>query len=636
MKRIYPLVLPLTPLAVVLGLLLLPSRDERSEQLLHDGRFEAAEPLLANRFESGDRSTRVVQGIARARISQGDIKGAINFLENAELHGKTSSDLVQDYETGLLTSFSFEAYRLLKSNDSSADSLRQVSLLAGLSGDLAGERDALEKLSGSDRATPGEIMRLALIEGRLGNSKASLDKLDHLIELYPGFVTVGIIELLAKMAQAAGPEGEANVEKRVIEFIDRHPKSNAAWQLGWSLIEVGYPGIATNILLSRGDAIFRDPKLLEVVSAALAKSSRQRELLPAVERNLMNGTVNESTIRTLVAAKIFDRNFLAGISGAFAHDRIALQDETAMQLAALASEKFSDRSIAIQFLLKVASRNQPNHQAMRGLIFLWGPVADKDAIAWLDERTRNSHGSERLAWIEHIVNLGDEQRAVSLLEGSTTNDLRSIGAFARRVIPTGLRASSIAALFELSARHEQSPDQLLVLAGMAKDLGQFDAAEKLARTILSKNADSVAGSAFLAMLFSERNREREAAPFLHLAILRDPSLATLSRESRARMFLLYGLNLEEAREKAKAMEAFQKGFQVLKSLPKVDYSRELFARLMAKAEGTRPAINWLKESSRIKPLNDGERLFLGNLLAEVKEFSEAKSVLFGGREGEFK
>ena len=69
---------------------------------------------------------------------------------------------------------------------------------------------------------------------------------------------------------------------------------------------------------------------------------------------------------------------------------------------------------AVRVLRDLAAGAEPDSQAVRQLLYLWGPRPGPGPVEWLAARARGSQGRARQVWLDHLRAVGAEERAHAL------------------------------------------------------------------------------------------------------------------------------------------------------------------------------------------------------------------------------
>ncbi len=134
---------------------------------------------------------------------------------------------------------------------------------------------------------------------------------------------------------------------------------------------------------------------------------------------------------------------------------------------------------ALAIFRDLAQTAKPDSTDVANLLFLWGPKPGADAVAWLEQRARESTGSERAAWWSHLLELGAADRVAAMAQGNLPPSGQGgvlLGAYLRALIQLGQsRPFADAIAREMPAL--QDSDKARELARLARDSGIDRAAE---------------------------------------------------------------------------------------------------------------------------------------------------------------
>jgi tetratricopeptide (TPR) repeat protein len=128
----------------------------------------------------------------------------------------------------------------------------------------------------------------------------------------------------------------------------------------------------------------------------------------------------------------------------------------------------------VQIFQKLATKDGPNSDVAKTLLFLWGPrLTDKQAD-WITDRISHTSGKTRLAWLDIASNTFAPQRAEKLL-GDYASQYADNDAFNDRLIATYQEAGNRAALLGLlddqrkRATHDPARLKTLMVASQASN-----------------------------------------------------------------------------------------------------------------------------------------------------------------------
>ncbi len=151
-----------------------------------------------------------------------------------------------------------------------------------------------------------------------------------------------------------------------------------------------------------------------------------------------------------------------------------------------------EKSASVQIFQKLATKDGPNSEVAKTLLFLWGPrLTDKQAD-WITDRISHTSGQTRLAWLDIASNTFAPQRAEKLL-GDYASQYADNDAFNDRLIATyqesGNRAALLGLLDDLRKRATHDPARLKTLM-VASQASNFEGlAQQIAQrlTVIDKS-----------------------------------------------------------------------------------------------------------------------------------------------------
>jgi len=211
------------------------------------------------------------------------------------------------------------------------------------------------------------------------------------------------------------------------------------------------------------------------------------------------------------------------------------------------------REMAEETFARLAAREGPQSDAMRQLLFLWGPRPGARAGDWLAARAEAAKGPDRAGWARHLVAVGGADRAAALLRLSALegNDAGSAAAYLEALLATGDRAalrreldrllaatgepSSLRRIARLAAEHGQPQvaaqawsrllaaaprdrEALRALGLTSYQLGQWRRAAELLARLLDSGAGDYEAHYFLAESLAALGRRQRAAVHFEAAV----------------------------------------------------------------------------------------------------------------------
>jgi len=200
--------------------------------------------------------------------------------------------------------------------------------------------------------------------------------------------------------------------------------------------------------------------------------------------------------------------------------RAALPGASGVERQALAARliELHDRVGALGILRAMASGRAPDDTVVEQLMYLWGPRADSDAVAWTQEQASAASPDRLAKWLDHLAYLGDPAAVVSVVEsrpgvlGGSAAVVRIYGAAliaSHAKAKPDLRAAIVAAA---------GPERLAALAQLALDTGQAAPAWQAAQGALAA-APSDAAALLRAAQAAALVRRSEDAAALYVRLL---------------------------------------------------------------------------------------------------------------------
>ena len=193
--------------------------------------------------------------------------------------------------------------------------------------------------------------------------------------------------------------------------------------------------------------------------------------------------------------------------------RGAVSSTEMAQRQAIASRlvDLNDRVGAISILKTIATGLRPNSPSVEQLLYLWGPRANSDAIAWARGQAAAAPLADLPLWLDHLAYLA-APRAVLDLVGSRPAVLGS-SAPAVRSYGAALIAADVTAKPDLgpAIASASGPDQLTALIQLALDTGQAPSAWRASEKALSIAPNSQAILRLAAQASAAVRRSDEAA-----------------------------------------------------------------------------------------------------------------------------
>ncbi len=225
--------------------------------------------------------------------------------------------------------------------------------------------------------------------------------------------------------------------------------------------------------------------------------------------------------------------------------RLSRKEKRALAYSALQLE---DKVLAERIYEDLARGEPPDSVYVSQLLYIWGPRPGPYGLQWLEERVHGSRGEQRLAWLQHLLDVGATERVLKLGQRDLVQlgysgdpvefqmdvlqreedypQLRQILAKAiaeaqdaeqlrrhiRRADQVGFTDLAIEAARRLLSVAPDDPEILRRLGLLAYREERWEDAYELLSRYLENNQGDFESNYFLAELLTRRNRNLRAAP----------------------------------------------------------------------------------------------------------------------------
>lgn len=200
----------------------------------------------------------------------------------------------------------------------------------------------------------------------------------------------------------------------------------------------------------------------------LLKLGANREALPFVERLASAGDRAWQSRRIELWTALGDKAAIQAWWRTQGADRRQSKQTRLHAATQLLSVK--DRDGAVEVYKSIAARERADGVAVGQLVRLWGPRPPAAAVRWLSERTQQSNGREKAAWLRHLLWMNATDDVERLLgknppEGALLDiavdtlvaqrRYVALGALTLRRLPKLRKAKTILRLAQLCDAHDQ-------------------------------------------------------------------------------------------------------------------------------------------------------------------------------------
>ena len=255
-------------------------------------------------------------------------------------------------------------------------------------------------------------------------------------------------------------------------------------------------------------------RLLPIYIAALARAGRTAQAEAELRIALRNGSAKQGdTVMYETLARLRPDDTLAFLREAAATGRpgwqsayedklaragkmdelrayirtqaAAVREPARQQSLAARLVELNDRDGAILVLKTLAAGKPPTAPAVEQLMYLWGPRAAPEAIAWTRDQALAAPLGPLAKWMEHLAYLGDPGAAVSVIDhrrGALSGSAAVVRAYGAALLAS--HASGKPDLREAVAA-ATAPEVLIALARLALDTTQPASAWQAARAAVN-------------------------------------------------------------------------------------------------------------------------------------------------------
>lgn len=194
-------------------------------------------------------------------------------------------------------------------------------------------------------------------------------------------------------------------------------------------------------------------------------------------------------------------------------DAASEHDATRLQSLASRLVELNDRDGAVGILRASAAGKPPASAEVEQLMFLWGPRAAREAVAWTRDQALAAPLQAVPKWLDHLAYLGDPGTVVSVVERRPS--ALSASAAAVRAYGAALVGAHARAKAELGGAiaAASSPDVLKALAQLALDTGQNASAWHAASLAASASPSDPQALLLAAEAAAGMRRSEDAARF---------------------------------------------------------------------------------------------------------------------------
>ncbi len=245
MKSLYLLLGLLLTLTIVAGRWLAVGESERADQLVRDGRLEAALPLLEEKFRESDEHTpHLVLNLAYARMASGFAASGIELLKTTAREDSSKIEI----QAAMRNSFDFSRYQEALAQSADIRSIRERAAVAALRGDYEQERLALLDLAKGNEVKARELIQLAALQSARGDFHTAALTMRRAGQLLPITERGGLFVLELKLLTKDGVTSNEDLLKRAKEFLATERGKSTSHQILWNFIKLHRPGISLQLI----------------------------------------------------------------------------------------------------------------------------------------------------------------------------------------------------------------------------------------------------------------------------------------------------------------------------------------------------------------------------------------------------
>jgi tetratricopeptide (TPR) repeat protein len=256
--------------AVALSLALVPRGRELALLRMEAGDTQRAAALLEARFVGGDRSPATVAALARARVSIGDVAGAMQLLETLIAQRPRDAGALNKLEQLQRDSGRTEGLirtlEMLQNVAPRTDRLRDLAGLYAKSNRRPEQLAALRNLVQQVGSEPDDFVTLARLEASMGRPLAGVAVLRDMETRHLEAVDASVVALELGMLLVA-KEAEQALARGRLWLVGRSDLAQAAPILAGEISVGGRPDLAVALLKHHAGAD-ADPRLIAALAQA--------------------------------------------------------------------------------------------------------------------------------------------------------------------------------------------------------------------------------------------------------------------------------------------------------------------------------------------------------------------------------
>lgn len=293
--------------------------------------------------------------------------------------------------------------------------------------------------------------------------------------------------------------------------------------------------------------------------------------------------------------------------------------------AAFRALESGDRATAERLFRRVAADASPDSDSVRQLFYLWGPRPRPEALDWIENRARKATGTERVAWLDKLIDIRAGARVAAIiggLEGAESDSelLQLVNAYAQGDDRQGenrrkLRDAMVQAIAQI-----KQPERLRRLAGIAENTRDRSLITAAWQAVLAADPADPEAQRTLGLIAYDEGRLIDAERLL------GAYLANGAGDYDANFY--YADILARTNRTAQAMPFYRTAFDQLTRIEPRDFTQEVArANLLRRLGRTAEAVALMDKLVRQRPEDEGLRADFADLLIESGDLRRARSIL---------
>ena len=281
-----------------------------------------------------------------------------------------------------------------------------------------------------------------------------------------------------------------------------------------------------------------------------------------------------------------------------------------------------DRQTALRIYQSVAAPEGSNGATVKQLLHLWGPRPGPQAVEWVAARARLAQGQARVNWLRHLLSIGGDAAALSLIgDDPPAGPLLALWVDIRM---SRREHGALAGLVLARVSGLQQADMVRRLASLCAAHGHHEAAEKAYGRLLALTPSDAAGLLYLARRSASRPQQATRHWRAWFALPESKRGAASWQDHVALGNLLMGHGATREAGQAHLRQALKRlGAPSVSTTTRLRESGRLLARLERPAE----AAPLLAQALAGQPCDDALRADLVAALMATRDFDKARAAV---------